>query len=72
MAVTYTRGKPDELGEIRDFINMVFSMHTRPHDFARMLPKLYADDAATAMPISAMSLRVCGQSTPSLRTICAT
>ena len=47
MAVTYTRGKPDELGEIRDFINMVFSMHTRPHDFARMLPKLYADDAAT-------------------------
>ena len=47
MAVIYTRGKPDELGEIRDFINMVFSMHTRPHDFARMLPKLYADDAAT-------------------------
>ena len=47
MAVTYTRGKPGELGEIRDFVNMVFSMHTRPHDFARMLPKLYADDAAT-------------------------
>ena len=47
MEVTYTRGKPGELGEIRDFVNMVFSMHTRPHDFTRMLPKLYADDAAT-------------------------
>lgn len=47
MEVTYTRGKPGELDEIRDFANMVFSMHTRPHDFARMLPKLYADGSAT-------------------------
>ena len=47
MEVTYTRGKPGELDEIRDFANMAFSMHTRPHDFARMLPKLYADGSAT-------------------------
>lgn len=42
---TYTKGLPGELPEIRDFINMVFSMHKAPHNFQRLLPKLYADTA---------------------------
>ena len=47
MAVEYTRGMPGELPEIRDFINMVFSMHSRPHDFGTLLPKLYRENAGS-------------------------
>lgn len=39
--ITYCKGQPGELPEIRDFINMVFSMNVKPHDFQALLPKLY-------------------------------
>lgn len=44
---TYSKGMPGELSEIRDFINMVFSMHRTPHDFGSLLPKLYEDGRST-------------------------
>lgn len=44
---TYSKGIPGELFEIRDFINMVFSMHRSPHDFGNLLPKLYEDSQNT-------------------------
>lgn len=44
---TYTKGIPGELPEIRDFINMVFSMHKSPHNFESLIPKLYADGQKT-------------------------
>lgn len=34
---------PDEKDEIIDFINYVFSQNERPHDFKKLLPKLYGD-----------------------------
>lgn len=45
--VTYTKGQPGQLKEIRDFINMVFSMNRAPHDFKSLLPKLYGDKSST-------------------------
>lgn len=36
--------RPDETGAVTDFINMVFSMAHEPHDFKRLMPKVYADD----------------------------
>lgn len=44
---TYCNGQPGELPAIRDFINMVFSMHQRPHDFHALLPKLYEPGSDT-------------------------
>lgn len=38
----YRRAVPQEEADILDFINMVFSQAHRPHDFARLLPKVYA------------------------------
>jgi predicted N-acetyltransferase YhbS len=34
---------PEENDEIIDFINYVFSQNERPHDFKKLLPKLYGD-----------------------------
>ncbi len=34
---------PEEYDEIIDFINYVFSQNERPHDFKKLLPKLYGD-----------------------------
>lgn len=41
------KGKQGELPAIRDFINMVFSMSSRPHDFKELLPKIYGDRAGS-------------------------
>ena len=41
----YRRGKPGEMPRIIDFINYVFSQAHVPHDFKRLLPKVYGDEA---------------------------
>ncbi len=38
----YRLARPQEEADVLDFINMVFSMHSQPHDFAALLPKVYA------------------------------
>lgn len=38
----YRRALPQEESDLLDFINMVFSQASCPHDFARLLPKVYA------------------------------
>ncbi len=38
----YRQGRPGDEGQILDLANMVFSMAHRPHDFAQLLPKVYA------------------------------
>lgn len=38
----YRHALPQEEARILDFINMVFSMDSQPHDFATLLPKVYA------------------------------
>lgn len=39
--ILYRKAMPEEMPEILDFINMVFSMAHYPHDFRVLLPKLY-------------------------------
>ena len=39
--------RPDETARVIDFINMVFSVDHEPHNFKKLLPKAYADDACT-------------------------
>lgn len=41
----YRKARPEELGKVIDFINLVFSMAHEPHDFKELLPKAYGDDA---------------------------
>lgn len=41
----YQKGTPAQRGEIIDFINYVFSHNGHPHDFKRLLPKAYGDEA---------------------------
>lgn len=43
----FCRGRSQDREEIIDFINMVFSQNSVPHDFKTLLPKLYSDDADT-------------------------
>lgn len=43
----FCRGRSQDQEEIIDFINMVFSQNSVPHDFKILLPKLYGDDADT-------------------------
>ena len=38
----YRFARPEEEEEILDLINLVFSQKARPHDFAKLLPKVYA------------------------------
>ena len=38
----YRFARPEDEDEILDLINAVFSQKARPHDFARLLPKVYA------------------------------
>ena len=38
----YRFAKPDEEMEVLDLINAVFSQAARPHDFAKLIPKVYA------------------------------
>ena len=37
--IEYRFANSEDMDEIIDFINMIFSMLEVPHDFARMLPK---------------------------------
>ena len=39
--VTYRRATASDRAKILDFINMVFSMTVRPHDFSTLIPKVY-------------------------------
>ena len=40
----YRFARPDEENDVLDFINAVFSQAARPHDFARLIPKVYAHE----------------------------
>lgn len=42
--VQYCRANTEDREDLIDFINMVFSQSSEPHDFKKLLPKLYADD----------------------------
>lgn len=42
--VNYRIAKPEDMDGIIDFINMVFSMLRVPHNFEKMLPKVYGKD----------------------------
>lgn len=44
----FCKATPEDMAELIDFLNMVFSQSSHPHDFKAMLPKLYGDDADTA------------------------
>jgi len=46
--IEYCKGCLNEFEDITDFINMVFSMHKKPHNFMEMLPKLYSSNQNTA------------------------
>jgi len=41
--VEYRRAKKEEAVELLDFINLVFSQNSRPHDFKKMFPHMYND-----------------------------
>lgn len=45
--ITYCKGSSADKESLLDFINMVFSQSERPHDFIKILPKLYADGIDT-------------------------
>ena len=40
----YRRAFPEEIPQIVDFLNMVFSVDHEPHNFPKLLPKVYAHD----------------------------
>lgn len=44
----FCKARPEDMAELIDFLNMVFSQSSHPHDFKAMLPKLYGDGADTA------------------------
>ena len=46
--VTYCKAKKEDMEDIIDFINYVFSQGHRPHDFKALLPKLYGGEADSA------------------------
>lgn len=46
-AVTYTVAQPGDQAALVDFANYVFSQAHRPHDFKRLLPKVYGDHVCT-------------------------
>ncbi len=46
--IEYTKATTEDLEDLIDFINMVFSQDHRPHDFKALLPKLYGDHRDTA------------------------
>lgn len=48
MEYTYRTATPDDSARVVDFINMVFSVAHRPHDYKALLPKVYADGQDTA------------------------
>lgn len=46
--VSYTVAQPADQAALIDFANYVFSQAHRPHDFKRLLPKVYGDHVCTA------------------------
>ena len=42
---TYRKATPEEMPELLDLANYVFSQASVPHDFAKLLPKVYGPDA---------------------------
>ena len=46
-AVTYTVAQPGDQAALIDFANYVFSQAHRPHNFKRLLPKVYGDHVCT-------------------------
>ena len=44
---TYRKARPEDRAQYLDFINMVFSMAHRPHDFSKLLPKVYGPGRPT-------------------------
>lgn len=60
--IEYRRACMQDMGELTDFINMVFSMIRVPHDFAAVLPKVYAGDAPQSEihEIACEGGRICG------------
>ena len=41
------KGCAGELPDILDFANYVFSQTSQPHDFRRLLPKLYGENSGS-------------------------
>jgi len=60
--IEYRFARADDLDELIDFINMIFSMMRVPHDFAAMLPKVYGDAhrLADIHAIAVENGRICG------------
>lgn len=60
--IEYRFAQAQDMGEVIDFINMIFSMIRRPHDFSRLLPKAYDPQygAPEMNAIAVESGRVCG------------
>ena len=58
----YRTAAPQDMNDLIDFINMVFSLLRIPHDFPVMLPKVYAGEAPRAEihEIACADGRVCG------------
>lgn len=48
MMTEYCIGQPSDREDIIDFINMVFSQDSVPHDFKTLLTKAYSDDVDTS------------------------
>ena len=45
----YRFARPEDEEKVLDFIDFVFSQAHRPHDFARLLPKVYAHPGFSAI-----------------------
>ena len=45
----YRFARPEEEAEVLDFINAVFSQAARPHDFEKLIPKVYAHPGYAGM-----------------------
>lgn len=60
--IEYRTAKPQDMGELTDFINMVFSMLRIPHNFAVVLPKVYASEPSISEihEIALEGGRICG------------
>lgn len=48
--IEYRFAKPEDRRDILDFIDLVFSKNSVPHDFATLLPKVYGEDAVITAP----------------------
>ena len=53
----YRFARPEEEPEVLDFINAVFSQAVRPHDFEKLIPKVYAHPGFAEMHAVAVEER---------------